>query len=101
MRSTGGLDRALFTLAHHPAAANGKHLPDKATRRLAAKVCSKFSVFPCAYEAPQRNLALQALLKLWIALNFGRKVGRVIDEVLRDCIHLNIVGATSTPTACT
>ena len=75
----GMTGRGDFALAHHPAAANRKHLPYEATRWF-------------AYEAPQRNLALQALLKLGIALNVWRKVSRVIDEVLCDCIHLNIMG---------
>jgi len=83
----------LFALARQPAAANRKYLPDKATRWFATKVSSKLSVLSCAYEAPQRNLALQALLEPRIALNVGREVGRVINEVLRDCIHLNIVGS--------
>jgi hypothetical protein len=81
-----------YRLARHPAAAHRKYLTDKATRWLAAKVGSKLSVLSCAYQAPQGNLALQALLKPWIALNVRREVGRVINEVLRNGIHLNIVG---------
>ena len=91
--ATGGLmGWAVFALAHHPASANRKHLPDKATRWFAAKVRSEFSVFFRPDKPPQWNLALQALLEPWIGLDVRRKVSRVVNKVLCDCIHLDIVG---------
>lgn len=78
---------ALFALSHHPAATDRKHLPDKATRGFATKVRSKLSVFSCTDETPQGDLALEPLLKSRIALDLRRKVGGVINKVLRDCIH--------------
>lgn len=80
-----------FDLTCYPATTYRKDLPDKTTRWFAAKIGSEFRVFLGADQTPQRNLTLQALLKPWISLNVRREVSRVVNEVLCDCIHLNIV----------
>ena len=80
----GFLGRASFALAAHPAAADRKDLPDKATRWFAAKIGSEFSVFLGSHEAPQGNFTLQAFLKSRVGLNVRREnlpVGRSGFEI--------------------
>ena len=67
-------------------------MPDETIRGLATQVGGEFGIFSGAHKTTQRDLALQALLKLRVALNVRGKVSGVINEVLRNGIYLNIVG---------
>ena len=85
------LQECITALARNPAATHRKDLADKAARGFAAKIGGEFGVFPGAHQTPQRNLALQSFLEPEVGLNLGRKVGRIVDKVLCDGIHLDIV----------
>ena len=83
--------RFVLALPWHPATAHWKDLADKTTGWLAAEIGCKLGIFLRSDEATQRNLSFQAFLKARIGLHLSGEVSRVVDEVLCDCIYLDIV----------
>jgi hypothetical protein len=92
--STGApvvVSRASRPPSRRPAAAHREHLSDKTIRRIAAQVGGEARILLRPYQAAQRHLAGQPLLELGIGLHLGWKVGRVVDKVLGDGIHLHLL----------
>ena len=75
--------------ARDPPPTHRKNLPDKTVGRAAAKIGSKKCVLTRTHQATQRNFAPESLLESHIGLHLGRKVSRVVDEILRYGIDLN------------
>lgn len=77
--------------ARHPSATNRKDLADKTVRRIAAQIGGKACVFVGADEPAQWYFAAQFFNEGRIALYFFWKVGRIVNEVLRDRVDLYVV----------
>jgi hypothetical protein len=80
-----------MVLADSPTPTYRENLAHEAIGSVTAKVSRKFSVFPCGDKTAQWYLAFQSFLKARISLNLFREVGRVIYEVLRDRVKLDVM----------
>ena len=78
-------------LADSPPPTDREYLANEAIGSVTAKVSRKFGVLPCGDKAAQWYLAFHPFLKARVSLNLFRKVGRVIYEVLRDGVDLDVV----------
>ena len=78
-------------LQRHPPATHRKNLADKTVGGVPAKISGKCRAFCGTRQPPEWHLALKSFLEARIGLNLGGEIHRVLDEVLRDRIHLNVV----------
>jgi hypothetical protein len=96
----GAFSEAIL-LARNPPAANREHLTHEAVGSTAAQIRRELRILAGGHQPAQRNLASQPLLEARVFLDLGRRVGRVVDEVLGDRVACTLCGASSTPIAWT
>lgn len=80
------------SLARYPTAAHWKDLADVATGWITAQVSGELCVFSCPDKPSQWYFAFHAFLESRVCLDLRGKIRRVVDEILRNGIDLNVVG---------
>jgi hypothetical protein len=84
----GGAEAAATS---HPAATHREHLANDASRRIDDKLGGNLRVLISRHRPAQRHLAHQPLIEGWLGLPLGRKVGRIVDQVLRNGVEPEVL----------